>query len=421
MALTDIPLSQSLTGKAWLAQFSAPADAAAAAKLLDAMLLLNDAEIADAIRNGIDSIANKRFGRRRAVALYAEREFDAATVYEVEEVADIAGRIRKRAVRYTGPVKPTRGKVRVGSEGAVAYLISQLVEKWPGVLKNHPGPNGIRAKTSPVGSIVVVTDLIGTGTRLDRMLDKFWEVPSVRSWVSRKWIKFEVVAAAGTASGIAKVGAHRLCPDVIVEHIVPTIDTWKDRSLGDQWRQLVSQYGPEKGRGGVDRGGFEDNAALVALSSRIPNNTPAIIHQSDGAKWRALYHGSAPADLRPQFRMLSAEEMVQSAAASIGIELADDLSLDNKKMVIFLSSTSALLRRRDVFAIAESVAMPVNQVRLTLQRAIQDGLLTSAGRLTDAGQEVLKANGRRDRTKATIATNTDPYYPQKLRIPRVRF
>jgi hypothetical protein len=172
-------LSQSETGKAWLAQFRSEDDVTAAAKLLDAMLLLNDTDVADSIRDGIDKLARDWEGRGRSLAVYAEREFDAATAFESEEVVDGKAHVRLRAVRYSGPVKPTRGKMRVGSEGTVAHLISQVVEKWSGLLKNHPGPKGIRAKSSPVGAIVIVSDLIGSGTRVSKMLDKFWRVPSV--------------------------------------------------------------------------------------------------------------------------------------------------------------------------------------------------------------------------------------------------
>jgi hypothetical protein len=233
-------LSQSETGKAWLAQFRSGDDVTAAAKLLDAMLLLNDTEVADSIRDAIDILAEDWDGRGRSLALYAEREFDAATAFESEEITDDAGHVRLRAVRYTGPVKPTRGKMRVGSEGSIAHLISQLVERRPGLLKNHPGPKGIRAKSSPVGAIVIVSDLIGSGTRVKKMLDKFWKVPSVKSWVSGKRVEFIVVAAAGTLQGIASVQSHRLRPQVIAERIVPTIGTWKDQALANEWLRLIA-------------------------------------------------------------------------------------------------------------------------------------------------------------------------------------
>jgi hypothetical protein len=102
-------LSQSETGNAWLAQFRSADDMKAAGKLLDAMLLLNDNDVADAIRDGIDELANDWQGRGRSLALYAEREFDSGEAYGSLDVPDATGRIRRRAVSYSGPVKPTRG------------------------------------------------------------------------------------------------------------------------------------------------------------------------------------------------------------------------------------------------------------------------------------------------------------------------
>ena len=348
MTRARVPLSRTETGKAWLAQFSSADDVKAAGKLLDAMLLLNDTEIADAIRDEIDKLVDEWHGRGRSLALYAEREFDAGAAFESLDIPDARGRIRRRAVGYSGPVRPTRGKMRVGSEGTVAHLISQLVEKWPRRLKNHPGPKGIRAKSSPVGAIVIVTDLIGSGARVNRMLDKFWRVPSVKSWVSGKWIVFIVVAAAGTREGIAIVQSHRLRPTVIAEHVVPTIGTWKDQTLANEWHRLIANYGPSSGRGGVARGGYGNTAALVALSSRIPNNAPAIVHQSERSRWRALYEGPAPADLRPIFRVLDEAELAKLAAAAIGIKVAEDLSADDAKLVVVLSVPPSLLRRQDI-------------------------------------------------------------------------
>ena len=418
--IARVPLSRSETGKAWLAQFSSADDAKAASELLDALLLLNDTEIADAIRDGIDALVVEWEGRGRHLALYAEREFDSGTAFESEDIADAKGRLRRRAVSYCGPVKPTRGKMRVGSEGTVAHLISQLVEKWPRLLKNHPGPKGIRAKSSPVGAIVIVADLIGSGTRVDKMLDKFWRVPSVKSWVSGKRIKFIVVAAAGTQEGIDTVQSHRLQPTVIAEHVVPTIGLWKDQKLADEWRRLIAGYGPNSGRGGVAREGYGDSAALVALSSRIPNNTPAILRKSDGSKWKALYDGAAPADLRPHFRMLEDTERAKAAAEAIGIDLAEDLNAGDAKLVVLLSLPPKLLRRQDIIALAATTTMSRSEIEQMVKRAVETGLLTSQGRLTEAGQEILKANRRGDRRRSIIATNTEPYYPQTLRIPRRR-
>jgi hypothetical protein len=68
VTIARVPLSRSETGKAWLAQFKSADDVKAASKLLDAMLLLNDAEVADAIRDGIDRLLGARRCHRRKSA-----------------------------------------------------------------------------------------------------------------------------------------------------------------------------------------------------------------------------------------------------------------------------------------------------------------------------------------------------------------
>lgn len=414
-------LSASQTGLAWLKQFKTPPDIAAASALLDALLLLNDTDIADAIRDGIDQVTARRGFGRRTVALYAEREFDGKVVYSSELTPDAKGVLRQRAKKYVGgPVKPTRGKSRVGSEGSVAYLISQMVEKPRSQLKNHPAPKNIRAKSSPVGAIAIVTDMIGSGDRITKMLDKFWNVPSVKSWVSARFVKFYVVAAAGTAQGIAKVQSHRLVSEVIVEHVVPTIGNWRNRAVAKEWMRIINSCGPEKGRGGVDRAGYENGAALVALASRIPNNTPAMLHQSVTGKdeWFALYDGPIPEDLRPAFRVLDPSEQVVASASNLGVSLAPKLAVEDATLVLILSTPWSVRQRRETVLLAEITGLPHSEVEDALAQALALGLLDARYRLTDAGQQFLDDGRRQEKRRPTIATEQEPYYPYQVRIPR---
>jgi len=116
--------------------------------------------------------------------------------------------------------------------------------------------------------------------------------------------------------------------------------------------------------------------------------------------------------------MLDETEQAKSAAEAIGVELAEDLNAFDAELVVLLSAPPSLLRREDVVAIAATTTLSRGQIERIMEQAVKSGLLTSKGRLTEAGQEFLKANRRGDRRKSTIATNTEPYYPQTLRIPR---
>jgi hypothetical protein len=231
------------TGLAWVRQFST-ADQRSAAELLDALLLLSEREVSDSILRSLSKIASSWSDKKRhPVALYAEREMAEARVFEVKPILGLDGKLHQRAVGPgPAPVKPRRGKRRVGSEGPGAFLISQAVTKHRRVFMNHPSPDQIRSRK--VRSIVIVTDFIGSGTRVTTFLDRFWRVTSVRAWWSRGWVKFGVVACAGTRAGIAAVELHAAKPRCTVEHIVPTVEGQSYPNHVRAWRHLIANYGP---------------------------------------------------------------------------------------------------------------------------------------------------------------------------------
>jgi hypothetical protein len=411
------PLSTYHTAQAWLTQFDA-IDRPAAGTMLDAMLLLNEEQVSAALRSQLYALADARHGRRRRVALYAEREFGGASAFSVEIVSDANGRLRRRSIGRKGPapVKPVRGSGRVGSEGLVAFVISQAHETKPKSFINHPGPDFLRGKTSPAGSIGVVTDFIGSGSRVREMLDAFWAVPSVRSWVSRKWIDFKVIAAAATVAGVANVKRHRLRPQVLFQHVAPTIGGFPDWRQAGEWLKLIEHYGPDAGRG-ASRYGFGGNAALVAFNYRIPNNTPALLHRTHGG-WRALYDGAAPHDLRPAFGLRAREEVIGQAAEDTGVGIADDLPPEDAALVVILTLLRGRWRAGAEVALAGRTGMAVPDIMDILARALKRGFINDSGRLTDAGQALLVAGRRSERKRPVIATNPDPYYPLALRTPR---
>jgi hypothetical protein len=412
------PLSTTETGKAWLSQF-APWDRPAAASLLDALMLMNDEQVATALRSLLADLAQRRSGlrKRKRVALYAEREIAEAAIFRVELVTDADGRLRRRAVGRQGPsaVKPIRGSTRVGSEGWVAFVISQAVKSSPGIFLNHPGPDRLRNLRQPVGALAMVSDFIGSGTRVRTMLDKFWAVPTVRSWFSRGWISFKVVAAVGTREGLEAVRNHRVRPEVLVQHVAPQLSEHGDRQPYHAWRTVIETYGPER-VGGAGRAGFRDNAALIAFSYGIPNDTPLMLHAGEG--WGPLFSGAAPLDLRSAFGLQSRAERVKLAAAATGIDLAPDLSLPHAEMVVFLRAIRGRWRTGAQTAVAETTGMTEPEVLAAWTRASEHGYLDPKGHLTDAGHAALGAAERGERKRPTVPTNSESYYPLQLRIPR---
>lgn len=411
------PLSQFATSLAWLAQFCTN-DREAAATLLDTILLLNEEQVSAAIRAQLLELCRGRKGKHRRMALYAERELETSAIFKSEFIADANGRLRLRAVGRKGPdpVRPIRGSSRVGSEGFIAFVISQAKEAWPDIVMNHPGPDLLRGKTQPAGSLVIVTDFIGSGTRVRAMLNAFWAVPTVRAWFSRRYVDFNVVAAAGTDNGVASLKRHKTHPEVKVQFIVPTIHSFHNWRQSSAWLSLIDNYGPNAGRGS-GRYGFGGDAALVAFNYRLPNNTPAILHKTE-AGWRALYNGPAPDDLRPAFGMRTGAEIVNAAAEATGVLIDASLPPRDAEMVLILALIRGRWRWGAENALAARTGMSVPDVFGVLRRALKQRLLTPQGRLTDAGQALLAAGRKQERKRPEVPTNPEPYYPLQLRTPR---
>lgn len=409
-------LSRTIVGRLWLEQFDS-ADQSAASELLDAMLLLDAEQVASAQRAGLEELVDERRRMpRRKVALYAEREIAESAVFVSELRPDKTGKLRRRAVGPTrlAAVAPRRGSARVGSEGPVASVIAQAVERWPRIFINHPGPEVIR-KQHP-GMVAIITDFVGSGRRIAKMLDKFWRVPSVRSWWSLGWTEFAVIAAAGTNTGIDVVRSHRTRPRVIVRHIAPTVFA-AEPALAQRWRALIENYGPPVGRGATALG-FGGNAALIAFSYRIPNNTPAIIHGSGGG-WKPLYEGAVPQQAEEAFKPPTPEERIANAAAEAGLVLASDMATDDARVVLLLGAIRGRLRPGAEIELAAQTGLTEPEIRAARRQAEKQGLLGANGRLTDDGHSTVKAGLKSDRRRPDIPTNPEPYYPWSLRVPRV--
>jgi len=415
MHVRQVPLSQSATAREWLNRFSS-ADQLAATTLIDSLLLLNDEDIAAAVHGQLSTLASMRKGFRAKTALYVEREYPRAMFFDSPRALAKDGKVRRRAGGQRGPpaVMPSRGGVRVGSEGSIASLVSQAVEAHPKLYLNHPEPD--RFRSNKVGLIVIVTDFIGTGGRVCGVLNKLMATPSVRSWRSNRWIEFAIVAAAATRDGIDKVKAHRVHPLCFVTHIVPTLQTFAKKEQVEGWMQLFKRYGPRKARGAGPTG-YKENGALVAFSYRCPNNTPLILHASEGG-WVPLFRGPITTDMRSAFGLKPLPQRLVEGLIKDQAVVADDLSDKEGKTLLVLNAIRGRWRKGQELALAELTGLTVPEVLDIKERALSLALLTPEGRLSDLGQNLAHAGKKKERRRPELSTRAEPYYPLALRAPR---
>ncbi len=311
-------------------------------------------------------------------------------------------------------MSPLRGRIRVGSEGPGAFLLSQGVEIAKGVYLNGPGPDRIRRHG--VSLIVIVTDFIGTGGRVCTMLDKFMRVPTVRSWRSNRWIEFAVVAAAATTHGVATVQGHRSKAKVHTSHLAASLTTYPDRAAVRAWKALTLNYGPRSARGSNPLG-YKDLGALIAFSYRAPNNLPLLLHEGNRA-WKPLFRGPISNDMAPAFGLQSPMCRTVSAAVALGQDLADDLVLKERQLILVLRALRGRWHSGQEVEFAERTGLSVPEILDARAYALNRGLLTSEGRLTDAGQALVHAGISKVSRAPEIPNRTQPYYPKALRAPR---
>lgn len=411
---TRPPLSRSPSGIIWLRQF-AEADQAAAATFADALILLNEADVADAVRSQIGILALSRPRRTRVAAVYPEREFAARVIFESAFLPGRDGTIRMRAFGKMGPpaIVGRRGSARVGSEGSIASIVSQAVDARKSRLVNRPGPDRIRSRS--VDLIIIATDFIGTGDRVVSMIDKFLRTRSVRAWRSNGWLDFAVVAAAGTATGIARIEAHRCRPRVRVSTVAPTLDTYPDQAKARVWRGLALHNGPQYDRGAGPLG-YKESATLIAFSYRAPNNTPLLFHSSQDG-WTPLFRGAASHEQRTAFGLSNFDDRLW-AGVEPAIREASDLLSPEAAMSVVLRGIVGRWRELDAVGLAERTRLTVPEINDSVDKARTLGLLDSNGRLTDNGHAFLGDTVLRRPRDKTVPTRGQPYYPQTLRASR---
>ena len=220
-------LSESPKARSWLDRFDA-GERQTATYLIDEILLVSGDDFSSALNSQLDTVLESAQG---SVALFAERP-----------VKSVFGRIPSffpgsRSGRAVGPgvapiiVDPR--KQEVGSEGIIGQLVTDYCRRNPDHCLTHPGPSKMR--TEKVRKIVIVTDFIGSGDRVTKMLESFRYVATLRSWRSYKLIDFMVIAYSGLATGINNVRSHRLKPEVRVVMGCPTIP---DAFLGSELREI---------------------------------------------------------------------------------------------------------------------------------------------------------------------------------------
>jgi hypothetical protein len=412
-----LKFSQTPFVKSWIDQFAA-SDRGDAADLLDAMHLVSF----NAFLTGLRSLILERAGETVGpVALYAEREWKK---YKGRANRLFKEQKRGKTLRAIGagpkPItSPTTINPEIGSEGIVAWLITELCRENPDKFISHPGPDQIRSKR--IRGFFLVTDFVGTGNRASNYLDAAWRVASVKSWHSGKQLIFEVIAYSSTLVGRIKVKNHPLRPRLEVVILSPSID----REFGlraSSIKSLCERYDPLEARS-TESLGYGGVGALIAFAHGCPNNVPRLLYKTKkGSGWRPLFKQRVTAPSRIHFENDRSHSDDQEKLRRMGFEkLADSpwlsrLTTDGRSLVVLLS---ALRRgRRDDESLSYRTGLNLPELRSLIAIAATYGWIDNSRRLTRLGRgeithQLVSKGGHGDLSEDRNLL----YVPKSLRVP----
>lgn len=397
---------------AWLKNFD-EADRQMATKLVDALMLVSANEFDSKIVRMLSELEGDARLNKECIALYSEREM---TAHEYDEVPPFFpeaefGRATGAGVQ---PVVADPKSQSIGSEGIVATLISKFCAAHRDTALSHPGPNELREHR--VRKIVLVTDFIGSGRRITRMLDAFWKVATIRSWASYKLIALEVVCYSATEWGQSAVKLHPTKPKVRTFAACPTLrEAFKGPDLREI-EELCRKY-PKKSSYWM---GFGSMGSLIAFSHGIPNNAPQIFHSSCSG-WRPLFVGRSTqmADLNGVAD--TAKEIADRSRALLGVRNAQHV-LSTVRGEEWAHTMMVLLTvrwgARSLMTVSARTRLSVDSVTKVLKLAATAGWLSPNMRLTAMGRRELRSLLRwgGDATELAFPHN-DLYFPKQLRAP----
>jgi hypothetical protein len=381
------------------------------------MLLVSHDAFFDGMRDLVLERAEAHNGK---IGLYAEREIRA---YKGVPNRLFRERPTKGSLRAHGggprPIQPTRTyDPEVGSEGLVAWLITELCRQYRRKFASHPGPDEIR--NGRIRAFFLLTDFIGSGRRASTYMSAAWRVASVKSWHSGSLLRSEVIAYSGTKAGVEKVRKH---PFVQEAHLVmpcPTVFSEFDGERLEAIKALCTEYDPIKADL-TSSLGYQGVGALVAFAHGCPNNVPRILNCA-GKTWVPLFPKRVTAASRQHFKRRRSVEFDAAYLQAMGQQrLAESPMLsrmtENGRALILVLGALRRGPRVDE-AIAARTGLSTVEVRSLVSLGYRVGWIDRRRHVTNSG--INQLDHARMKLKAygpLLPEPKEPYYPTSLRVP----
>lgn len=395
--------------KCWLAQFHKD-DLDTAKLLLCSLRLISSSHYDESLMRLLQRLVMKP---RRPVALFATRELTKPSPFEIPRPPD--------PVFFDAEGRPPNlvpGE-NIGSEGATEFLLTRMGRANKDLLIE---PTLEKMRHAKCRLIVLVDDLVGSGTRTRISSDAMYHNPTIKSWKSFGWIDGAVAAYAATEDGEQKVLHRNKLIDVVESERRPEADAhWWDNDTLRKIKSLCFRYAKRVKINKWHALGVGEMLGTLIFEHACTNVTPAILWKKTKT-WEPLFPTrTIPLEMRPLFRLskpagrilrrlqklgykkLEEREKAATASPALGVDMA-----------AFIAAASRL---RTTKRIAPFLGITFSECDELARVAQQNGFLDDGARLTELGREELSRLGRAPRqTEKKLPSNEEiVYIPGQLR------
>lgn len=377
-------------------------------KLTEALTLVSVVEFERNLKATIDKLASQTSG---PLALYATREVPKGERLDFRQGG-------------SGLDAVARGW-NTGSEARVAHIVRQMCKTQPGRLLPQPSIEELLERR--VDRILLIDDIVASGTRTRNYLDQIWRDASIKSWWSYKKLCFDVVAYAGTVHGLRRVRVHPSKPKLHVHRYCPTIDGLPWQPARRRQAVAVCERYTEIHRLPKGYGlGFGKVGALLVFEHGCPNNVPSIFwanSRDDKTSWQPLFPQKA---ITTELGSVFPDELVARAPISVLLDAGQKriaAALRNvidrplpEDIVVMLSLLGRGVHR--VEALTHATGLTIRQCSAVLETCIEAGLVSPTWRLTELGRAELRGmeGAAGAQPKSAPGLGEDDYYPKSLRV-----
>jgi hypothetical protein len=392
--LSNIPATQD-----WLSQFL-PQDQLVACNLLDELIYIPTDHVVSDLKGAVELILE---------------QYESAAIYPIRELFS-EDESYFSLTDATVPPTMQHGQAVQGSEAFVSNLITRLNRSSKakvilegvgiGKYKIQASPSISTIRDKKIKTLILIDDLIGSGDRTRDFLEAVYKHPSIRSWVSGKYLKIIVVAFMATNQGqkcVEKWCKKEIKATLLVINECPTFHNLPNtEAIFD----LCIRYANNKERIPL---GYDNTAVRVIFGHSAPNNIPAILHRKvDNYKAKSTTLRGRLSSWTPLFPSRDVPEQLKAQI------------MTKKKTLTIKASIRLLLNKLEQATslgkdkLFQTLKWPVADWEHYVALCLKLNMITENGdqlKITEQGRVELKVLNR---MKYTIEFNNKNYYPSLI-------